>query len=487
MNFFLKSKILISIWLLFFVILMSLFILIPYITEKNIIDLVIQNNKQMVNQIKLTRSYYVQYIVKDIENNYDITFDSQHKNDNKKLPLPATMIHELGEIFSKEGDYKYKTYSNFPFKNRLNRVLSKNDKKTLEEIKKSNGVYVSRAYIKNKPILKVAIADYMSEVSCVKCHNNHIDKTWENDKWSLGDIRGVIEITTFLDKPFGQIIKMRNDILFVVGVLFILFILYYSYKLVKREDELLEMADLLDKKVQIEIVKNKEKEQLLLQKTKLSSMGEMINAIAHQWRQPISELSSILINIDLKYRLNKINAQFMNTKIKKAENILEYMSETIEDFRSFFKKDKKKSTFNVCNMINNCINISNISSDTNNIKVIKNINSDISIYTLQNELSQVILSLLTNSKEALHFNNIQKAFIRIDVQYYKNDIMISIEDNAKGINKKNIKKIFNSSFTTKEQGSGMGLYISRLIVEKNLNGRLSVTNSKYGAKFIIYL
>ena len=163
------------------------------------------------------------------------------------------------------------------------------------------------------------------------------------------------------------------------------------------------------------------------------------------------------------------------------------MSETIEDFRSFFKKDKKKSTFNVCNMINNCINISNISSDTNNIKVIKNINSDISIYTLQNELSQVILSLLTNSKEALHFNNIQKAFIRIDVQYYKNDIMISIEDNAKGINKKNIKKIFNSSFTTKEQGSGMGLYISRLIVEKNLNGRLSVTNSKYGAKFIIYL
>ncbi len=141
MNFFLKSKILISIWLLFFVILISLFILIPYITEKNIIDLVIQNNKHMVNQIKLTRSYYVQNVVKDIENNnYDITFDSQHKNDNKKLPLPATMIHELGDIFSKEGDYKYKTYSKFPFKNRLNRVLSKNDKKTLEEIKKSNGV-----------------------------------------------------------------------------------------------------------------------------------------------------------------------------------------------------------------------------------------------------------------------------------------------------------------------------------------------------------
>ncbi len=327
----------------------------------------------------------------------------------------------------------------------------------------------------------------MSEASCVKCHNNHIDKTWENDKWSLGDIRGVIEITTSLDKPFGQIMKMRNDILFVVGVLFMLFILYYSYKLIRREDELLEMADLLDKKVQIEIIKNKEKDQLLMQKTKLSSMGEMINAIAHQWRQPISELSSILINIDLKYRLNKINSQFMNTKIKKAEHILEYMSETIEDFRSFFKKDKKKSTFNIYKIINNCINISNISSDTNNIKVIKSINNDIFIYTLQNELSQVILSLLTNSKEALLYNNIKEPFIRIDTQYYKDNIMISIEDNAQGINKKDLKKIFNSSFTTKKQGSGMGLYMSKLIVEKNLKGQLNVQNSKNGAKFIISL
>ncbi|MCV6607914.1 MAG: DUF3365 domain-containing protein, partial [Campylobacterales bacterium] len=253
-------------------------------TEKNITELVVQNSKNSVEQIKLTRTYYLDFVVNDVKkNNPHMKFLVDHINDEKALPLPATLIHDLGEIYSKDSGIKFRTYSNFPFKNREDRVLSKKDKEVLQKVESNDGVVVLKDKIENKPVLKVAIADYMSEVSCVKCHNTHPNKTWDSKRWKVGDIRGVIEIITPLEEPITRNKQMRNIILAFLSSLFLLLIVYYSYMLVKREDELLKINELLDKKVKEEIEKNREKEQILVQKAKLSSMGEMINSIAHQW------------------------------------------------------------------------------------------------------------------------------------------------------------------------------------------------------------
>ena len=414
-------------------------------------------------------------------------FSANHTQSDKVLPLPATLIHDLSSIFSNNSGVKFRTYSNFPFKNRMHRVLSSKDKHTLSAITKSNAIYIQKDLINNKPVLKVAIADFMSEKSCVQCHNNHKDKSWENNKWKIGDVRGVIEIITPLDKPLAQNKQMRNDILIFLSSIFAILIFYYSRMLVKREDELLQINDILDKRVKEEVFKNKEKEQIMLQKAKLSSMGEMINNIAHQWRQPISELSSILMNIDLKYNLNKINKDFMNQKINKAEVILEFMSSTIEDFRNFFKPDKQRTTFNINEIIENCLTISNITLSNNDIKIIKKIDKNLLIYGLKNELSHVVFNLISNAKDALIYNNIENPFIEICVRKNKNNVYISVEDNAKGIRLKNIQEIFEPYFSTKKDGSGIGLYISKIIIEKHLKGTLSVSNSKLGARFLITL
>lgn len=485
---FLQSKILISIWIISITMILSLFFFIPFITEKNITELVVENSKNSVEQIKLTRTYYLDSVVSDIKkHNPNMKFLVDHINDEKALPLPATLIHDLGEIYSKNSGIKFRTYSDFPFKNREDRVLSKKDKEVLEKLEKSNGLVVLKDEVANKPVLKVAIADYMSESSCVKCHNNHPNKTWDSNKWKVGDIRGVIEIITPLEEPIKRNKQMRNMILAFISLLFLLLIIYYSYMLVKREDELLKINEILDKKVKEEIAKNREKEQVLVQKAKLSSMGEMINSIAHQWRQPLSELSSLLMNIELRYRLGKLDKDFLESKMNKSEVILEFMSNTIEDFRSFFKIDKKKTSFTLRSVFDDSLNILQMSLSNNDIKIDLNIDEDIQIYGYKNELSQVILNLLVNSKEELIRKEIENPKIDIEVKSIDARVEISIKDNAKGIDKDLLDKVFDLYFTTKKNGSGIGLYISKIIIEKHFLGKLEVQNVKDGIEFKIVL
>jgi signal transduction histidine kinase len=483
---FLRSKILLSIWLVSFFILTSLFFFIPYITERNLSSLIIENSKNSVEQIKLTRTYYLNSVVNDIKNNKnDFIFLADHINNKNALPLPATIIHDLSDIYSKNSGLKFRTYSKYPFTNRINRKLSKEDLLVLEKIKTSEGLVVTRDTINDKQVIKVAIADYMSESSCVTCHNNHKNRTWDKDKWTLGDIRGVIEIVTPINKPLEDNKNMRNMILIFIFVVFFILIVYYSYMLIKREDELFKINDLLDKKVKDEIEKNRQKEQILIQKAKLSSMGEMVNSIAHQWRQPLSEISSILMNIELRHKLRRLDDVFLEKKMNKAENILLFMSNTIEDFRGFFKLDKKKQKFNLYKLCKETLNILDSSLKSNHIDIQIDIDQSIEIYGLKNEFSQVFLNLLVNAKEALIEKQIKMPYIKVFAYTNNETISLNIQDNALGLKKKNLQKIFDLYFTTKKEGSGIGLYISKLIIEKHFSGSLEVENNNEGALFII--
>ena len=263
----------------------------------------------------------------------------------------------------------------------------------------------------------------------------------------------------------------------------------YQRKVSEDAKLLEELNSTLQIRVQEEIEKNREKEQLLVEKSRFIALGEMISNIAHQWRQPLSELSSILMNIKFKHSLGALDTETMQKKSHEADKVLEYMSHTIDDFRNFFMPKKEKEVFSLHNIMNSVMTIISSTLENNNIDITIIIDKKITVNTYLNEYQQVVLNIMTNAKDVLLDNNIKDAFIKI-IAYEENDsIVLSIEDNGGGITTKPKNKIFEPYFTTKSHadGTGIGLYMSKIIIDKNMNGKLKVRNTRIGAKFLIYI
>jgi len=204
-------------------------------------------------------------------------------------------------------------------------------------------------------------------------------------------------------------------------------------------------------------------------------MGEMIGSIAHQWRQPLNTLNVNIENLEFDYEDKLIDKEFLDKFILEQTKILHYMSKTIDDFRNFFRIDKQKTDFSVKKAIENSINIQlpelkkyDISLDIHG--------DDFIINGFENEFLQVIMNLISNAKDAIVHNNQNNG--KIDISLQKNQVII--KDNAGGIPLDIIDRIFEPYYTTKEQGkgTGMGLYMSKMIIENNMDGKISVSNSK---------
>lgn len=263
----------------------------------------------------------------------------------------------------------------------------------------------------------------------------------------------------------------------------------YQNKVRKNAEELRELNQSLEEKVKEEIEKNRENEQLLVQKSKFIALGEMISNIAHQWRQPLSELSSILMFIKFKYSIGALDEKTMETKSKEADKVLEYMSHTIDDFRNFFMPKKEKEEFQLIKAVEIVMNIISSTLANYNIKISISIDENIKITTFLNEYKQVLLNIINNAKDVLIEKNINNPQIQIHATQDNNYIILYIEDNGGGILVEPKNKIFEPYFTTKEDshGTGIGLYMSKIIVEKNMKGKLKVKNIKNGAQFSILI
>jgi len=237
---------------------------------------------------------------------------------------------------------------------------------------------------------------------------------------------------------------------------------------------------------QIEMEKQKN-ESILITQSKLASMGEMVGNIAHQWRQPLTHLSYIIMNLKAAEENNKLDKNYLKKKTDEANNQIEFMSHTIEDFRNFFKVSKQKEIFSLASCINESINLLKESFESLNIKLGFSYENDLKIETYRGELSQVIFNLLNNAKEEFIKREIKEPKLFIKLLEKENNILIQISDNAGGVDEKIIKKIFEPYFTTKDKGLGIGLYMSKMIIEKNIGGKLEVQNTEKGALFTIYL
>ncbi|MDN5054912.1 sensor histidine kinase [Aliarcobacter butzleri] len=246
----------------------------------------------------------------------------------------------------------------------------------------------------------------------------------------------------------------------------------------------------LEEKVIVETSKQKEQEQLLIQQTRLAAMGEMIGNIAHQWRQPLNALGLILQNLKFSYEIGELDEKMIDKSVKKATMLTENMSKTIDDFRNFFRPNKAKENFKINEGTTKAIELIESTFEHNNIKLEKDFaSSEIEFFGFANEFSQVILNLLTNAKDAVLENKIENPLIIIQTKIDDEYIYISIKDNGLGIKDEIINKIFEPYFTTKDEGkgTGIGLYMSKIIIENNMNGKIEVKNEQNGANVIIKL
>ncbi len=255
--------------------------------------------------------------------------------------------------------------------------------------------------------------------------------------------------------------------------------------LIGKTKEISALNNSLQERIEEEIEKNRLKDQQMLQQSRLAQIGEMISMIAHQWRQPLAAISSTSMALSFKANLNKLDNETIIDLSTKISNYSQHLSSTINDFRDFFKPNKEKKETTYDELIESVLKIIEISLTNKNITLIQNLHSEKVFNTYPNELKQVILNLIKNAEDAILEREIENPTIIIESV----DNILTIQDNAGGIQEDIIDKIFDPFFSTKKKkdGTGLGLYMSKTIVEKHCEGKLIVKNNKNGACFSIIL
>ena len=253
--------------------------------------------------------------------------------------------------------------------------------------------------------------------------------------------------------------------------------------------ELEEINKTLEDKIKIEVEKSREKDKALVQQSKLAQMGEMIAMIAHQWRQPLGAITASANDLILKIKFNKYDAKYFNKKLKNITDLSQHLSKTIDDFRGFYKKDKEKIEIVLSDIVKDVLNIVATSIKNKDIEIITEFHSNKKVYTYPNELRQVILNLIKNAEDILLEKGINNPYIKIKTYDDKNNSYLEVSDNGGGVHENIIDKIFDPYFSTKtkKDGTGLGLYMSKIIIEEHCNGTLSISNSNEGAVFRIEL
>lgn len=298
------------------------------------------------------------------------------------------------------------------------------------------------------------------------------------------------------DEEVNFVIIASAIIAFLVGVLtfivsrrIIVIIEEYRRELDVQELELRELNNSLEERVEKALFAQREKEKMLIQQSKMAAMGDMISMIAHQWRQPLNQMSYVLMNIESAYEYKEMTPKYMDEKVKEGTKLLEYMSHTIDDFKNFFKPDKEESQEQVCEVVEKTISLIKKSLESHKIALKIDYDCDVSLMLYRNELIQVILNLLANAKDALVMADVADPLITVRVQKEEHYVVILVCDNATGVSTSIQEKIFEPYFTTKgeKSGTGLGLYMAKTIVQEHLHGNLSVYNNDDGACFKISL
>lgn len=248
----------------------------------------------------------------------------------------------------------------------------------------------------------------------------------------------------------------------------------------EKTKELLALNESLEKRIKKEVADSRKKDLIIFQQSRLASLGEMIANIAHQWRQPLGSLMMIIQGMQTKMELGKLTQEVVEEKVNDAMLLGNSMSNTLEDFQNFFKPNREKREFSIKECVEHSFELSKYILNKENIVFHLRVLHDVKMYGFYNELSQVLLNIISNSKDAL-ISKEYKKLIEVVVKKSKTKIRINIVDNGGGIDKEVLPHIFEPYYTTKYKsaGTGIGLYMSQQIIEKHMQGTIDCKNIYY--------
>ena len=254
-------------------------------------------------------------------------------------------------------------------------------------------------------------------------------------------------------------------------------------KLKELNDELVKSNEDLEKKIEEKVKEDQTKSAIIFHQSKMASMGEMIGNIAHQWRQPLSTISTLASGVCINLEMENDSKENNISQLRQIVETTQELSKTIDDFRDFYNVDAMDENFNIAEAIKKSLEIAETDLSSNDIKIVLNLNSSLYTYGLKSEFTQCILNLLTNAKDAL-IRNIsisEPRYIFIDLQDKNKEIFLNIKDNAKGLDSSLKENIFEQRYINKEnkEDSGIGLFLTKLIIEKHMKGTISVENTDY--------
>jgi len=413
-------------------------------------------NKEFINSYNVTSSFLIlketvdKKVFKDEQQNYEPSL-------LKNFYIEKTMVKEIEKL------------RNIKAK----QAISKKTKKIIEQEGRTNKSF-SIYDDKRKEIL-----------SLIKVQNPISKK-----------VVGIFVVRSNAQYIFNKTLNFQ--VLFLLINIFILAILLfinkerkYREKIEKKNDELIsskktieELNSTLEERVTQEILKNKQKEQHLISQSRLAQMGEMISMIAHQWRQPLTAISATTNNLSFKLMMDNYDKKEFETELNLIANYSQHLSKTIDDFRGFFKSNKKKEDTTLTIIVNDTLSIIKTSVENKNIKIVTNLSCKNIINTYPNELKQVVLNIIKNAEDNFidkqDSNDIENPTITIKTFKSKDDnqCILQIIDNGGGIPEDIIDKIFDPYFSTKKEkdGTGLGLYMSKIIIEEHCNGKIEVYN-----------
>ena len=317
----------------------------------------------------------------------------------------------------------------------------------------------------------------------------HIDKTKIKNIYGVYNLAHLadndIDLDSFVyykaEEKISDSYKLNFEIIkyILIAILIILFLLLYRHLILQKANKNLQ------EKIAKKIEENRVKDSMLYQQRKMAEMGEMIGNIAHQWKQPLAILNVINATLKEQNNYDKLSKKELNSSLDDMEVNIMQMGQTVEDFLSYFKPSKAKKDFSLLESIEKALFIINHAIKKEEIKISIDIDENFNLYGHKEKFIQVVVTLLMNAIQALEGNDIKE----IEIRAHRNNesTILDISDNAGGIKEEFLSRIFEPYFTTKHQtqGTGLGLYIAKMIIEKSMNGKLSAENRDNGAKFTI--
>ncbi len=415
------------------------------------------------------------------------------KGDNFVKVNPAWMTKQISQITNSRSNYYFKITS-------LDPINPSNKADAFEK----EGLQYFNKNKDEKYYYKLSIEDNKfdfigklnTEPECLQCHAVH--------NYKVGDIRGGIRVSIPISNVAESIEIINNDTMNFIYLLIVLAlitwgIVYYLIGKIFTQHKALEDINLnLEERVKEEVAKNLQKEIQLSNQSKLVAMGEMIGNIAHQWRQPLSVISSGATGLKMQKSFGVMTEDNFNKVLDSINENAQYLSQTIDDFKNFIRGDKTAVDFLLKNNTDSFIKIVDSSIKNHHIHVVLDLEENINLHGYPNELIQCFINIFNNSKDAFNDNGIKEEdrFVFISQHIKEEFVIIEFKDSAGGIVEDVLDKIFDAYFTTKNdsRGTGLGLHMTKDIIT-NMGGTIKATNEEYtymdkqykGAKFRITL